>query len=136
MAIGAFEAGRVRLICGGYDKKVDLGALGRAADACACVRTIGATGDVIAGLVGGEARCVGTLERAFGEVVRGARAGDVVHLPALANMALGALFGAAAGLLFLRSPAISTEDRTLLAAVFRGKEAKLMQKVGILRPGT
>jgi UDP-N-acetylmuramoylalanine--D-glutamate ligase len=80
MAIGAFEAGRVRLICGGYDKKVEMGALAEAARGCACVRTIGATGEAIAGLVGAGAKNVGTLEAAFGEVAAGAREGDVVLL--------------------------------------------------------
>lgn len=91
LAIEAFEPGTVRLILGGYDKGSDFGALARlAAGRCAGVYTIGATGDVIAGLVdaaredtGAEApsavRC-GVLgvavQRALGE----ARAGDVLVL--------------------------------------------------------
>ena len=54
-------------------------------------------------------------------------------MPALANLAIGALIFAAACLAFVRSPALSTEDRALLASVFKGKEAILMQRLGVLR---
>lgn len=74
LAVGAFDeegecgAGRVHLICGGYDKQVDLAPMVEAAARCAGVYTIGATGQGIAEAVNaraaGKAEACGTLEAA------------------------------------------------------------------------
>lgn len=49
------------------------------------------------------------------------------------QLAEGVLISAAALLLYLRSPALSTSDRDLLAALFRGKEARTLAWLGIFR---
>jgi UDP-N-acetylmuramoylalanine--D-glutamate ligase len=72
----------VHLICGGYDKKVDLGAISSLAARAAGMYTIGATGDAIAdGVDAGVApvRC-GTLDVAVREAVTRARPGEAVVL--------------------------------------------------------
>lgn len=59
---------------------------------------------------------------------------SVTHLPAVVNLLIGVVVFSVASLLFLRTPALSTEDRTILASIFRGKEGRLMQRIGLLRP--
>jgi O-antigen/teichoic acid export membrane protein len=54
-------------------------------------------------------------------------------LSPLLNLVIGVLLFAPASLLFLRSPALSADDRTILASVFRGKEAVMMQHIGLLK---
>jgi O-antigen/teichoic acid export membrane protein len=49
------------------------------------------------------------------------------------SIAIGLLVIGVATLLHLRGPALSTADRTTLAAVFRGRESKWMQWAGLLR---
>jgi len=89
LAIAAFDeegevgAGRVRLICGGYDKKVDLGPMAQGAARCAGVYTIGTTGPSVAKGVagaGGNAVECGDLDRAVASAFRDAKSGDVVVL--------------------------------------------------------
>lgn len=84
-----FGASRVHLIAGGYDKKVDLSGLARAAARCAGVYTIGATGPAIAaavGAAGGRAIECGTLEKAVDVAKSRLSGGDALLLsPACAS---------------------------------------------------
>lgn len=81
LAIDAFPAGTVHLICGGYDKGSDLSLMARHAAAhCAGVYTIGVTGDAIADVAGTIASRCGSLDRAVQEAMRVARKGDAVVL--------------------------------------------------------
>ena len=84
LAIAAFdEPKRIRLICGGYDKKIDLAPMISPASACACVYTIGATGPTIDSLVrkaGGNSASCETLEVAVQCACDDAKPGDVILL--------------------------------------------------------
>lgn len=76
-------AARVRLICGGYDKKAPLTPMVVAASRCAGVYTIGATGNAIAEAtlgVGGRATYCRTLDRAVAVAVAEANPGDAILL--------------------------------------------------------
>lgn len=80
---GSIGARRVRIICGGYDKKIDLSPLALGAARCAGAYTIGATGEWLAGAVrdaGGRSESCGTLERAVAAALREARHGDAILL--------------------------------------------------------
>lgn len=98
MAIAAFDeegevgAGGVILICGGYDKKVDLSPMVGPAARCAAVHTIGATGEALAG----------AINRAGGRAVR--------H-PDLAAATAAALSGARPGMVVLLSPGCASWDQ-------------------------
>lgn len=81
---------RVRLIAGGYDKKVDLSGVGALAERLAGLYLVGATSDQILASVppGARARAhaCGTLERAMARILDEARAGEVALLsPACAS---------------------------------------------------
>lgn len=79
----AIGAGRVRLICGGYDKKIDLSPLAQAAARCALAYTIGQTGPALAEAInraGGRAVSCGGLHRAVAGALADAKAGDVILL--------------------------------------------------------
>ncbi len=83
MAIEAFESGPVRLICGGYDKGVDLSPMVEAARSCVAAYCIGATGPGLATAIreaGGRAHDCGTLEAAVERACADAKAGEVVLL--------------------------------------------------------
>ena len=56
----------------------------------------------------------------------------VMHVPALAQVVVGVLIFVAAGLLYVRSPALSASDREILRTVTPGKAARIMQRVGFL----
>ncbi len=71
--------GRIRLIAGGADKGVPLGAFAAIADRVARVYTIGTTGTSIAAIARGACMC-GTLERAVNAAIDDASDGDVVLL--------------------------------------------------------
>jgi len=77
VAVDAFagETDRVHLIAGGYDKKIDLGVLGRLGERVAGVYAIGQT----AGLIAGAVQC-GTLENAMREIASTVHEGDIVLL--------------------------------------------------------
>ena len=98
LAIAAFEeegevgAGRVVLICGGYDKKVDLAPMVGPGAGCAAVHTIGATGDTLAGAINGAG-------------------GRAVRHPDLAAAAAAALASAGAGGVVLLSPGCASWDQ-------------------------
>jgi len=98
LAIAAFDergevgASRVHLICGGYDKCVDLSAMVKAAARCASVHTIGATGSALVRAIaasGGVGRCCGTLDeaviRASGDLQAGGRGGVLLLSPGCAS---------------------------------------------------
>lgn len=79
LAVRAFNdkdecgAHKVRLICGGYDKQVDLGPMIDAAASCACVYTLGATGPEIARRINaarGRAKDCKTLDSAVRSAMR------------------------------------------------------------------
>lgn len=59
-----------------------------------------------------------------------------LDIPAVAHLLLGASVCAAAALVHLRSPAISASDREVLGSVLHGREAGIMQRLGILRAGS
>lgn len=76
-------ASRTRLICGGYDKQVNLARMVEPACKCAGVYTIGATGPGLAEAItraGGAARDCTTLDRAVEAAIRDARPGDCLLL--------------------------------------------------------
>ena len=81
--------GRVHLIAGGYDKKVDLSPMAVAAARCAGVYTVGLTGPAIAKQViaaGGTAYQCGTVEAAVSLARRQMKDGDALLLsPACAS---------------------------------------------------
>ena len=56
----------------------------------------------------------------------------VLHAPALVQVVMGALIFIPAGLLYIRSPALSRSDREILKTVTPGKAAGIMQRVGFL----
>ena len=56
--------------------------------------------------------------------------------PPIVQLALGAAICAATLLIYLRTPAISRSDRDLLQSLFHGREARLLQWLGLLRPAT
>jgi UDP-N-acetylmuramoylalanine--D-glutamate ligase len=90
LAIDAFAPGSVHIILGGYDKQADMAELaGHAAQRCAGVYAIGATGPAIAEAVthaGGTARECSTLDCAVASALETAQAGEVVLLsPACAS---------------------------------------------------
>jgi O-antigen/teichoic acid export membrane protein len=56
----------------------------------------------------------------------------VLHAPALVQVVVGALIFIPAGLLYIRSPALSKSDRQILKTVTPGKATGIMQRVGFL----
>lgn len=57
-----------------------------------------------------------------------------VSAPAVVHLGMGAVVCAVGLLVYLRSPALSRSDRALLQSLFHGKEARALQRLGILRP--
>jgi O-antigen/teichoic acid export membrane protein len=55
----------------------------------------------------------------------------VTQLPAIAELVIGALICAVAALAYVRSPAISASDRRILGSVLRGREARVLNALGI-----
>jgi UDP-N-acetylmuramoylalanine--D-glutamate ligase len=83
IAIEAFEGAPVHLICGGYDKGVDLAPMIKAARTCAGVYCIGATGPGLARAIGdgvGRAHDCGTLEAAVERACEAIAPGEVLLL--------------------------------------------------------
>lgn len=76
-------AARVRLICGGYDKQIDLAPMVAPAARCARAYTLGATGPALAEAIrgaGGRATNCATLACAVERAVQDLRPGDVLLL--------------------------------------------------------
>ncbi len=73
------DPSRVHLICGGYDKKIDLTPMAEAATRCRGVYTIGATGRWLAEHVRGAVAC-GTLDEAVKAARCAAGTGEVILL--------------------------------------------------------
>lgn len=84
LAVDAIEhtlgPGTVHLICGGYDKQVDLSAISGLAGRVRGLYTIGTTGDAIAAGAGEAAVRCGTLDVAVREAVMRAKEGEAVVL--------------------------------------------------------
>lgn len=83
IAVKSFDAPRVHLIAGGYDKKADLAAISRLATSLAGLYTVGATGPKIARGArdaGGSPLECETIDRAVREIFARARPGDVMLL--------------------------------------------------------
>jgi O-antigen/teichoic acid export membrane protein len=55
-----------------------------------------------------------------------------LQLPPIANLICGAVVIGVAGLVYIRSPAISDSDRTILGRVLHGREAYLLRWFGVL----
>lgn len=67
-------------------------------------------------------------------VVAACRAlGAMLHGFPIVSLCVGALIVAAAGLLHVRGPAISANDRRMLSGVFRGRESDWLRRIGLLR---
>lgn len=58
----------------------------------------------------------------------------LIPLPSIMHCAFGVLMCGLGLLIYLRTPAIGASDRQLLATVFVGKEGRLLQRLGLLRP--
>ena len=56
----------------------------------------------------------------------------IIPLPPVFHLVLGGLVFVVAGLLYVRSPALSTSDREILRTVTPGKAARILQRVGFL----
>ena len=57
----------------------------------------------------------------------------VNHSTVLVQMVFGVIVCAIAGLVYLRSPAIAESDREILGGLMRGKEARILKLVGLVR---
>jgi len=83
LAESGADLGRVHLICGGYDKKIDLRPLAKCARELGSMHAIGQTAETIAGLAEaerGRAATRATLEDAFASIAEALRPGDVALL--------------------------------------------------------
>jgi O-antigen/teichoic acid export membrane protein len=58
----------------------------------------------------------------------------VVPAPAIIQLLFGALICGAGILTYVRTPALASTDRQMLAKVFHGKEARILQFLGLIRP--
>jgi O-antigen/teichoic acid export membrane protein len=56
----------------------------------------------------------------------------VIPLPAVFQVVLGAVIFVLAGLIYIRSPALSASDREILRSVTPNKAARIMQRIGFL----
>jgi len=56
---------------------------------------------------------------------------NLLHVPALAQLILGAVLCLATGYLHLRSPALSSSDREILGSLLRGRQARLLRWLGL-----
>jgi peptidoglycan biosynthesis protein MviN/MurJ (putative lipid II flippase) len=56
----------------------------------------------------------------------------LIPLPAVFQIVLGAVIFVVAGLIYVRSPALSVSDREILRTVTPNKAARIMQRVGFL----
>ena len=56
-----------------------------------------------------------------------------LHVPPIVHLAIGLAVCGPAALIYLRTPALSQSDRAILANVLRGREARLLKLLGIVR---
>lgn len=54
----------------------------------------------------------------------------------LLDLTIGTVVVALAAVLHVRGPALASEDRRILAAVFRGREARILRRIGVVRAGS
>jgi O-antigen/teichoic acid export membrane protein len=59
---------------------------------------------------------------------------STLPVPSIVSMVCGAAVCALAAWLYVRSPALARTDRELLAQLFHGREARLLQRLGVLQP--
>src|SRR5262249_514727 len=57
-----------------------------------------------------------------------------VPAPAILQLGIGAMLCTGALLIYVRTPAISASDRGILASLFHGREARALERLGVLRP--
>jgi O-antigen/teichoic acid export membrane protein len=57
---------------------------------------------------------------------------SLLHVPAPIQMSFGVIICGASSLIYFRSAAISANDRTILASLFQGKEARILTRLGLL----
>jgi O-antigen/teichoic acid export membrane protein len=58
----------------------------------------------------------------------------VLPVHALVQLILGGVIFAVAGLIYIRTPALSASDRTILGSVLKGREGAILQRLGLLMP--
>ena len=58
----------------------------------------------------------------------------ILNVPALVQLIIGVAICGAAALIYLRTPAISATDRSLLASVLGGREAGMLRRLGLHMP--
>ena len=81
---------------------------------------------------GGAALLAGIL--VWGVVILVCRTfGVLLHGAPIVNLGVGAVVVALGAMVHVRGPAISAGDRTILSTVLRGREAKWLRRLGILR---
>jgi hypothetical protein len=56
----------------------------------------------------------------------------LLPLPPLVQLIMGGFVFVITGLLYIRSPTLSTSDRDILKSVLPGKATRIMQRVGFL----
>jgi len=59
---------------------------------------------------------------------------STLHTPPIVSLACGAVVCLLAAWLYVRSPALARTDRELLGQLFHGREARLLQRLGVLQP--
>jgi len=59
--------------------------------------------------------------------------GAMLHTMPIISLGVGAFIVALAGLLHVRGPAVSPDDRRILSNVFHGREAEWLRRLGLLR---
>ena len=57
---------------------------------------------------------------------------QVLEVPAILRLGMGAMIVGLAWLLHIRGPALSNADRSILNAVLRGREAVMLRRIGLL----
>ena len=89
IAVNSFDAAKVHLIAGGYDKKADLSAIGRLSSSLAGLYTVGQTGPKIASAAkssGGRVEECETVSNAITRIFATAKPGEIMLLsPACAS---------------------------------------------------
>jgi O-antigen/teichoic acid export membrane protein len=58
----------------------------------------------------------------------------LIHVHALVQLLFGVVIFAAAALIYIRTPALSASDRSILGSVLKGREGVILQRLGLLLP--